>query len=68
MAGESIVGKFAPEEIQKTIKDPDSMWKIERVIRRVKRVNGVNYYVKWRGFPDKFNSFVHERDIIQLRQ
>ena len=66
MAGEAIVGRFAPDEIQKVIKDPDSMWKIDRIIRRVKRRDGINYFVKWRGFPDKFNSFVHERDIIQL--
>ena len=68
MAGEPIVGRFAPEEIQKTIKGPDDLWKIERVIRRVKRSGGVQYFVKWRGFPDKFNSFVHERDIVQLEQ
>ena len=68
LAGEAIEGRFAPEEIQKTIKDPDKMWYIERVIRRVRRADGVNYFVKWKGFPDKFNSFVHERDIVDLQK
>jgi transposase InsO family protein len=67
MGGEKVKGKFAPDEIQKTIKRDDNMWKIEKVIRRVKRKDGLHYLVKWRGFPTKFNSFVHESDIVALR-
>jgi hypothetical protein len=65
LAGEPIKGRFAPEEIQETIKE-GNVWKIERVIRRVKRPAGAFYLVKWRGFPDKFNSLVSEEDIIKL--
>jgi hypothetical protein len=65
LAGEEIKGRFAPEELQKTIKEAN-VWKIERIIRRVKRAGGVYYFVKWRGFPDKFNSLVPEQDIVKL--
>ena len=64
-AGEQIKGRFAPEELQKTIKE-GNVWKIERIIRRVRRPGGIFYFVKWRGFPDKFNSFVSEEDIVNL--
>jgi hypothetical protein len=64
-SGEQIKGRFAPEELQETIKEGD-VWKIDRIIRRVKRPDGVFYFVKWRGFPDKFNSFVSEQDIVNL--
>jgi transposase InsO family protein len=66
LSGERIDGRFAPEEIQETIKGPDNLWKIEKIIRQVKRADGVYYFIKWRGFPDKFNSFVREEDIIHL--
>jgi hypothetical protein len=65
LAGEQIKGRFAPEELQETIKEGD-IWKILRIIRRVKRPRGIFYLVKWRGFPDKFNSLVSEEDIINL--
>ena len=66
---EKIVGRFAPEEIQKTIKGDDDVWKIEKVIRRVKRPGGrYQLYVKWRGFPNKFNSFVDEDDVVPIAQ
>ena len=67
LLGERIAGRFASEELQKTIKDLESIWKIEKVIRKVKRRNGVFYLVKWRGFPTKFNSLVSEDDIVPLK-
>lgn len=65
LAGEAIVGRFASEELQKVIKDDDDVWKIEKIIRRVRRRNRLYYLVKWRGFPDKFNSLVPVEDIIR---
>ena len=67
LMGEKIAGRFASEELQKTIKDPDNLWKIEKVIRKVKRRDGDHYYVKWRGFPTKFNSLVRAEDIVPLQ-
>ena len=63
LMGEAIEGRFASEELQKTIKDPDALWKIEKIIRSVRRHNHQYYLVKWRGFPAKFNSLVPVEDI-----
>ena len=35
------------------------------VIKR-KRKGVVKYFAKWKGYPDKFNSWVAEKDILKL--
>ena len=54
--GESIKGGFYENEIQ-LVTEPEE-YRIEKVLR-TKRVNGrILYLVKWKGFSDKFNSWV----------
>ena len=59
-SGEDIKGKFYTQELQK-VKARD-VYKIERVIKTRKRKGKTEYFVKWLGYPDKFNSWV--TDII----
>jgi len=59
-ADETIKGKFYAQELQKV--KPKDVYKIERVIRTRKRGGKTEYFVKWLGYPDKFNSWV--TDII----
>ena len=66
LMGEAIAGRFASEEVQKVIKDGDALWKIEKIIRPVRRHNRQQYLVKWRGFPAKFNSLVSAEDITKV--
>ena len=61
-AGEAIKGSFYFEELQK-VTEPDT-YRIERVIRKKRDVDGkLIYYVKWKGYSDKFNSYVHAQDL-----
>ena len=61
---EKIEGTFYGWEIQKVTKDKDSLFKVERVVRKRKRNGTTEYFVKWLGWPDKFNSWVMDlRDI-----
>ena len=54
--GESIKGGFYEKEIQ-LVTEPEE-YRIEKVLR-TKRVNGKTLHlVKWKGFSDKFNSWV----------
>ena len=66
--GEPTKGTFVYEELQPISKTSDSLWKIERVIshRRNKRTGRVEYLVKWLHFPETFNSYVSEQDIVSL--
>lgn len=56
--GEDIAGSFYEEELQ-MVKDPD-IFLIEKIIRRKKD----KVFVKWLGFDEKFNSWIHKNDVI----
>ena len=60
--GEKVLGSFYYAELQKVAKPQD--FQVEEVLakRRYKKTNAKEYYVKWLGYPSKFNSWVHERD------
>lgn len=64
--GEEIGGKFYKQELQKIKHDPEgSAFKIERVLKSRKSAGGVKeYFVKWLGYDDKFNSWT--RDLIKV--
>ena len=54
-AGEILDGTFYEAEVQKVIKEND-VYRVEKVLRKRKRKGVVEYFVKWKGYPDKFNS------------
>jgi hypothetical protein len=59
LAGESIKGKFYEQEIQKVVKT-DDVYEIEKILKTRKRGGKIEYFVKWKGYPEKFNSWVPE--------
>ena len=64
-SGESIKGTFYEKELQKVT--PPETYRIEKVIRKKKNKDGtVLYLVKWKGYPDKFNSYVLEEDLQKI--
>ena len=54
---EDIQGSFYEEELQK-VRKTDDLYRVERVIRQRKRNGKTEYFVKWLGYPSKFNSWV----------
>ncbi|XP_065654803.1 uncharacterized protein LOC136081418 [Hydra vulgaris] len=57
--GEEIQGTFYEQEMQKT---DQSIFRIEKVIRKLKNKS----LVKWYGYPDSFNSWVDKKELISL--
>jgi L-rhamnose mutarotase len=57
LTGEQIRGKFYEQEIQKVTGD-DDVYEVEKVLKTRQREGKVEYFVKWRGYPDKFNSWI----------
>ena len=64
-AGEILDATFYETELQKVIKN-DVVYRVEKVLRKRKRKGVVEYFVKWKGYPDKFNSWVAESDISKF--
>ena len=64
-AGEILDGTFYETELQKTIEN-DDVYRVEKILRKRKRKGVVEYFVKWKGYPDKFNSWVPESNISTL--
>ena len=59
--GEEIKGSFYEQELQKTDQE---IFRIEKVIRKDNKKKQA--LVKWRGYPEKFNSWIPLRDIVKL--
>ena len=57
LAGEYIKGKFYEQEIQKVVKT-DDVYDVEKVLKTRRRDGKVENFVKWKGYPDKFNSWI----------
>ena len=55
---EEISGRFYAEKLQLIECDPDTTFKIEKVLRARRRRGHPVLYVKWLGYPDKFNSWI----------
>ena len=61
LMGEEITGRFYEDEIQPVTKEDDGEYIIERVLKTRRKKNGkIEYLIKWRGYDDKFNSWVNE--------
>ena len=57
--GEAIKGTFYREELQKTDQE---VYRIEKIIRKSKG----KALVKWKGYPDEFNSWVPAGDLKKI--
>ncbi|XP_065674170.1 uncharacterized protein LOC136091111 [Hydra vulgaris] len=57
--GEEIQGTFYEQELQKTNQE---IFRIEKVIRKLKNKS----LVKWYGYPESFKSWVDNKELIDL--
>ena len=55
--GEEIIRTFYEKELQKTNQQE---LRIEKVIKR----KGDTLYVKWKGYDNSFNSWIHKKDLV----
>ena len=55
--GEEITGSFYEKELQKISQEK---FRIEKVLKR----KGDKLYVKWKGYDNRFNSWIDKKDLI----
>ena len=61
LSGEPIAGTVYRHELQ-PIQMPETFL-IDRVLRTRRQNGKKQFFVKWRGYPDSFNSWVNEEDM-----
>uniref|UniRef100_A0A3B1JVY7 Integrase catalytic domain-containing protein n=1 Tax=Astyanax mexicanus TaxID=7994 RepID=A0A3B1JVY7_ASTMX len=64
--GEEITGTFYEPELQKIIVGKDKSFKIEKIIQERMQNRKKMCLVKWVGWPDKFNSWIPAKDIVNI--
>ena len=55
-----IKGNFYQAELQAVYKSEDTLWNVEKIIRKRRQNNRTEVLVKWTGYSDRFNSWVDE--------
>lgn len=62
--GDELEGSFYEQELQRvnTLGDQQT-YKIEQILKKRKNGKKMEYFVKWLGYPDKYNSWVSSSDI-----
>lgn len=63
LQNEPIVGTFYGKELQKVSYDPTIAHKIDKILRTRYSGNRKELLVKWKGYPDKFNSWIHASEF-----
>ena len=61
-----IEGYFYEAELQPAYIDDETVYKVEKIINKRKRKGVKEVLVKWKGWPDKYNSWVKERDLKDI--
>ena len=52
--GTPVEGTFYVEDLQKVTVDPDSLWRVEKVLKRRRG----QVLVRWKGWPSKYDSWI----------
>lgn len=63
LAGDPIEGTFYESELQKVIKSEDVSYRVEKILKRRRHGKTHEVYVKWEGWPKKFNSWIPESSL-----
>lgn len=58
-----IEGDFYENDLQKVDENEDSLWLVEKIIKKRKRRGLTEVLVKFESWPEKFNQWVKESDI-----
>ncbi|KAK3098728.1 hypothetical protein FSP39_022460 [Pinctada imbricata] len=67
LSDDEIKGSFYQSELQRVILDKDKqLWKIDKVVKKRKRLGKTECLVRWQGYPSKFDSWIPEENIHNL--
>ena len=64
LVDEQIHGIFYHQELQLVRVEQHKVYTVERILKKRKRGTMIEYFVKWKGYGDKFNAWIIKEDII----
>lgn len=66
--GEEIDGIFYEEELSRVRKDlNEEIWEIDEILQTKGKGRTKKYFVSWKNWPSKFNSWINARDLKDLQ-
>ena len=66
LAGEEIDGFFYGEELCKVRKNLSTdIFEIEKILKSRGKGSSKEHFVKWKGYPNKFNSWIKVRQLVK---
>lgn len=63
---EKVEGQFYEKEVQKVNYNPEGVFVVEEVIKTRGKGKNAQCFVKWRGYPTSFNSWISASELKQL--
>jgi Integrase core domain len=66
LLGEEISGVFYEPEVQKVIFDENTEYLIDKIIKTRTKLGRKQSYVSWKGWPEKFNSWIDTKEIKKI--
>lgn len=57
LKGHAIKGRFYENELQKVVKKQSDFWRVEKILKTRGVGKNKEYFVKWKGFNNTFNSW-----------
>lgn len=58
LKGVNVGGRFYEQELQKVEKSSHDFWRVEKILKTKGKGSKKEYFVKWKGFSNRFNSWV----------
>lgn len=66
MLSEPLTGSFYQSELQRVHIDPEKLYKVDKVLKKRKVKGEKQVFVSWLHWPNKFNSWIPETEIVDL--
>jgi hypothetical protein len=61
-----VQGTFYKPELQRVRKDVSNLFRVEKILWKRRRNGRREVFVKWLGWPKKFNSWILEEDLADI--
>ena len=58
--GTPVKGTFYEQDLQKVTMDDDALFRIEKIVKR----KGNKVLVRWKGWPDKYDTWLEKADVL----